>query len=351
MVSYMATMVMDMNQNSKLCLSIVCLIAIAPHSLGGELKLNPSLTIEETYTGNVELTNSNKKSSYVSQLTAGIESEYKSRIAYLKLDASSTYAAYSHDHDLDDDYKELDLEGRYYFWSWGPAIVGRAAISNIARNTIDNSLADFVSGNTVESENYAGGLEYNITNSTFTVESSALYTKTQVDDDIGNFEGATAVLKSNNNSQSRAAFWRLNANYTKKKNNGLMAENYKVEAQLGPKFNYAILPYVRFYDEDASGDVSSNITTFSSIGPGIRWRVTSHLFIDASYNYVDDKKLTDDFFSASINWQPSNRTKLVAETSKRFYGDSYNFSFEHNIKRVSNSITYTELVEAFDRFN
>ena len=73
---------------------------------------------------------------------------------------------------------------------------------------------------------------------------------------------------------------------------------------------------------------------------------------DISYNYVaEDNTTSDDYVAAAIEWIPSARTSLAAGYSQRFFGKSYNLDLQHSSRRFSNTITYDETLEAFDRNN
>jgi len=317
--------------------------------LAADLNLIPTLALDETFTDNVELTNTNKTSSFVSQIRAGLTSEYKSRLAELSLNANSIYVMYSHNHDLDDDFKDVNINGSYQLWPSGPRLVGRASIQNQSRNSIQNSLADLVSQDTVEYRDYSTGLTYAVSNSKFSINSSFAVNTTSAEDDIGEYDGISASLRAGNQIGNNF-LWQLASNFTKRENNNLDGKTYQVEAFLGYAVTNYLSPFIRIYDEDSTGNISSNrVTSSKSIGPGIRVKISSRLYLDFAYNYVDDKKLTNDYFSGSIKWQPSNRTELNLELSQRFYGESYTFAFTHRNRKLTNNITYNEQIQAFDR--
>jgi len=348
----MATTAMDtdMAQNHKWLIYGLVIYALAAKANGGEWEFTPNLVFEETYTDNVELEKNNKTTSYVSQYIAGIETQFNSRLAEFSLDATGTYATYTHNHDLDDDFRTLNANGRLALWTEGPAIVASASINNVSKNSANNSLADLVSGDTVEYRSYMTGIEYNIENSKFLISSSLKYNIHSAEDDIGESNGYTAAFNTSSKNENIGLLWQVDGFFTKRENNDLSGETYNAEALLGIYTGFNFTPLLRFYDEDSSGDIASSTnTSMTSFGPGFRWKVSPHFFLDMSYNYVEDKKLTDDYLTVAVNWQPSQRTSLTAEYSQRFYGDSYDFEFEHKIKRLKNTISYNETIDAFDR--
>jgi len=325
-------------------------------TIAGEWQFVPNLAIDEVFTDNVELTTTDKKSSLVSQTSIGLDAEYQSRLATFSLSGTSRNLFYSHDSDFNDNYLALDTQAQYYLWTSGPAIFASANVGNTGRNIASNGLADLVSGDTVQSENYSTGLRYNTTNSTFSVESSLIYSINRFEDGIGESDDVSAIFNTSSSSNARIAFWQLSSSFSTNSQDSSgetrTGEQYRVDAKLGLITSLNFNPFVRFYDEDFSGNFGNqDQQTTSSWGPGFRWLVSPHLIVDLSYNYVFDDTVSDDYAAASIQWEPSSRTSLKAGYSKRFFGDSYDIDIQHKTKRLTNSISYVESLEVFDRNN
>lgn len=352
----MATMAMDTARKpnkrfySKPLISVITLLSTVFNVQAGEWTFDPQIIIDETYSDNVELDQINSIGSFVNRSTLGINSQFKSRLAEFSFDGRNTFASYSHNHALDDSFKTLNTNARYSLWANGLAITASATIANQNKNGANNSLADIVSGDTVETKNYQAGLEYNVTNSRFSIESSWEYQIRKAADNIGESNGYIATIKTQNGNSARNFLWQLSGNYSERHNNDLTGRIHNVEALAGIITDIGFSPFVRYFNEDSTGNFGSNRNTgTSSWGPGIRWRVASHFNLDLSYNYVADKTKSDNYISATVNWQPSTRTTLEASYNKRFFGDSYKVNFQHKIRRLTNSLTYNETVEAFDR--
>lgn len=346
----MAIMATDMALTHKNKI-ILCSLLVANIAWSGEWQVKPIVSINESYTDNVSLTKINKISSFVSQVSAGLDLEYSSRLAQLQVNGNSTYALYSHDHDLDNDFKTLNASGKFNLWIDGLSLIASTSIDNVSRNGANNSLADLVTADTTEASKYSSGIEYKIDNSTFTLESNATYTLSEAADNIGEYEGTSISLNSQSKPGSSLILWQIDSSYYDRENNGLSGESYRLEAILGASINSNLASYIRFYDEDSKGNIANRNNSSASIGPGIRWKITPHFYFDIAYNYSNDKKLSDDYISTSLNWQPSNKTSLTAGYNKRFYGNSYNLNFSHQLRRLSNTISYNETISAFDRDN
>jgi len=334
---------------ARLVITATTLATVLPLT-AGEWTFNPNLTLDETYSDNVELKTTDKKESYVNQTRFGLDIAFNSRLAEFNFSGKNTLASYSHDHNSDDNFITLNSDARYNLWTSGPALIAKVNIANQSRNSANNGFADIISGDTVETRNYQYGIEYNLNNSVYIFNSSFLYQILEADDNIGESQGYTASIRAHNGTSARSSLWQLIGTYTERKNNDLSGDMYNIEALAGMINVYGINPFIRFYDENATGSISGNRnTSSSSIGPGLRWIATSHFYIDLSYNYSDDKTKSSNYIATAINWQPSTRTTLNVSYNKRFFGNSYHLEFKHKIRRLSNNISYTETVSAFDR--
>lgn len=352
----MATMAMDTVQKTKL--SSIFLALICSNSVfAGEWQFDPSIVINETYTDNVGITTSNERSSLVSQTGINIESVYKAQQAIVNFSSTSSYAFYSHDHDLDNDYHTIASDARIQLWPNGLILFAGIDIDNQSRNGSRNALADIVSADTVQVENYRGGVEYNINNSNIILNSSVGYLQTNSEDNIGNREGVHILARSTNGSGARHIFWDFDHNYQELKNNTQDGKLHQSEVKVGLITNYKVNPFLRYYDEDNSGNIGSanNSIESSAYGLGIRWLISSRLYLDASYNKPIGNKLDLDgskqkeYINAAIKWQPSIRTSLAANISERFFGNSYGLNFIHRNRRLTNTISYVEDVQTLTR--
>jgi uncharacterized protein (PEP-CTERM system associated) len=353
----MAITVMDTKPN-KLVKAVTLLTLISANTVAGDWKFEPNLKIDETHSNNVNLTVDDEVSSLVSQAGLAVDTSFSSNKVDFNLTSTSLYAMYSHDHDLDTDFHTLDSSLKFRLWPDGLSLTGQASISNQARNSSRNALADIVSGDTVKIERYTGGLEYSVRNSQFVFNTSANYQITESEDNIGEREGTLANLATQNGSAARHVYWDATAAYSDFENSGQDGRTFRGEIKLGWITNYKLTPFVRYYDEDNSGQISGGSSTESdSYGAGIRWLVNPRLLIDVSYNTpvgddndIDGKE-QDDHIAATLKWDPTQRTQLEASYGQRFYGESYDFDLTHKNKRLQNTVKYSEDVKLFTRNN
>jgi len=354
----MATTAMGMAQKTKfsaIFLSLLC----SNIAFAGDWQFEPSILIDETYTDNVGLVTNNEKSSLVSQAGISIDSTYNARNAIFNFSSKSTYASYSHNHDLDDDFHTIASDFRLQLWPNGIILFGSADISNQSRNGSRNALADIVSADTVQVGTYRGGIEYNINNSAFIINSALSYSQTDSEDDIGDREGIITNIESKNGTGARHFFWDLQHSYQELKNNNQEGDLSESEVKFGLITDYKINPFLRYYHEDNSGNLSTPNQTIesNSYGLGLRWLISPRLYLDTSYNKPIGNKLDLDgdeqkeYINAAITWQPSARTRLEAEFSERFYGDSYGLNFTHRNRRLTNTVSYVEDIQTLTRNN
>lgn len=350
-IMVMATVEKTNRKNSFTALLLCSFFIATPSVLAGEWTFVPSLGLTETFTDNVELTSHAQQSSLVSQLILGIDTEFQSKQMFISFSGTETLAAFSHDSDINDDFQTMQASGLFALWQNGPQFIISSDISNISKNESDNSLSDLVSGDTIQQTIHRAGFQYTTENSDYAITSSIIYDLIETEDNIGESQGYTGIFKSKNGNSARNIFWQIDGQFIHLENNNLMGENYTIESKVGFITPYKFSPFIRFYDEKISGDVAgTNPGSIPAWGPGVRYLAAKHLFIDLSYNYVqDDNNASDDYIDASITWQPSIRTSLKAGYSKRFFGDSYEFDFTHRTKRLTNNITYQETIEVFDR--
>jgi uncharacterized protein (PEP-CTERM system associated) len=335
-------------------ISLLSCFTFASSTMAGEWKFVPSFGIEETYTDNVDLVIIDPTSSFVSQAIFGLEMDYQSRLAEFSFSGENNNLFFSHDSDIDDNYLTFDTQGQLSLWNNGPKLFANTALNNVNRNAASNSLSDLVSGETIQSEIYSTGLNYTTYNSHFNINSALAYNINRYEDNIGEYDELSAFLNTSNSYNARAVYWQLTSAYTKRDQDFFgetrTAKQYNIDATLGLITSWKLSPFIRFYDEDFSGNFGTQSQpTTASWGPGLRWLISQHLQIDLSYNYVTDETVSDDYVAASIQWEPSARTSLTAGYNQRFFGDSYNLNIQHQTKRLTNTITYEESLEVFDR--
>lgn len=108
----------------------------------------------------------------------------------------------------------------------------------------------------------------------------------------------------------------------------------------------------------SKNNVFSNARAFNSVGAGFIWREEENKRISVTWNTAEndadleeeqEKEDNKGYFAADLNWQFTPRTQLSAGYTRRFFGESGKFSFQHRIKRLRTQISYSEEVTSFSR--
>ncbi|WDE12238.1 TIGR03016 family PEP-CTERM system-associated outer membrane protein [Thalassomonas haliotis] len=332
-------------------------MAVAASVQAGELTIEPSLLFTGTASDNIDLHAAGEVDSYISQIKPAINIDYFSRRTKLEFEASNNFINYSHDSDDNDDYDNYSLDTTFSLWENGPKLFARAGKSQVQQSISVNAIADLLTANAISSKQGDAGISYALARSNIVMHSELYYQTRTSDNAIGDREGVVASFRAENGSAAKWLFWSSNASFQDltSKNNNNDTKFYSVDAKLGLINDYRFMPFVRIYEEDNQGNFENSPSqgnlNSSSWGPGVRWQISDHLWLDLAYNYVENQEENKDHLSGDITWRPSPRTSLQAQYSKRFFGNSYGLNFIHQNKRLVNSISYAETVQSFDRFN
>jgi uncharacterized protein (PEP-CTERM system associated) len=104
----------------------------------------------------------------------------------------------------------------------------------------------------------------------------------------------------------------------------------------------------------SSDNIFSNSRQFNTVGAGIIWRETDNKRIALTWNRADNDSIEQDednegYIGLDLNWQFTPRTQVSGAYTRRFFGESGNFSFQHRIRKLRTQITYNEEVTSFSR--
>ncbi|MGB3726086.1 MAG: hypothetical protein WA981_10000 [Glaciecola sp.] len=134
--------------------------------------------------------------------------------------------------------------------------------------------------------------------------------------------------------------------------------SFKVNTQLYSGFALTFLGSYENNQTNQDNTALDALRTYYSLGAGITWSKSQNRFIEIAINEYrtkaaletqDDER--DQFISASVNWQFSDRTRFTGSYSRRFFGESANVNFSHSLRTWRNSIRYNETVTAASRLN
>lgn len=327
-------------------------------SLAKSFSFTPSIGVEETYSDNLNLTRVDQQSGLVSQFNLNLASEYEGNGSSFSLSSSNTYSLFSNDSSLNTSFSALDADGIVQLWPNGISLTGSATIQNQARNSAVSSSNSLLFNDTVQTQSYQTGLLYSVNNRHHITSSNLDFSTSSSEDNIAERTSTTFNLNSENGNAARTIFWDSSASFTQtnNSNNSSDSEQSSADIKLGYITNHGFTPFVRYFLEDISGNISSSTFETESLGVGFRWLILPRLFVDVSYNEPfgnssDTVEEQEAYTDALLNWQPSSRTQIELGYTQRFFGDSYNAQITHQNRRLTNTLSYTETVRTFTRDN
>lgn len=140
----------------------------------------------------------------------------------------------------------------------------------------------------------------------------------------------------------------VNGDYTNRRANGDMS--YRLISDLG----VIATASHEANQVQSENDIFSNARQFNSVGAGLIWREAENKRIAITWNRADNDAVAADennkgYVGADINWQFTPRTQVSAGYTRRFFGESGNFSFQHRLRKLRTQVTYSEEVTSFSR--
>jgi len=159
-----------------------------------------------------------------------------------------------------------------------------------------------------------------------------------------NFERFNAQVNTNFSISERS----VNGDYTNRRANSSMS--YRLVSNLG----VIATASHEANQVKSQNDVFSNARQFNSVGAGVIWREAENKSIALTWNRADNDAVAEDennkgYIAADLNWQFTPRTQVSAGYTRRFFGESGNFSFQHSLKKLRTQVTYSEEVTSFSR--
>ncbi|MDC0609942.1 TIGR03016 family PEP-CTERM system-associated outer membrane protein [Vibrio sp.] len=347
----MDTAMVQRIRKSKFYLVGIVLLVARP-SLAADVKITPRVESEFTYTDNVNLVATDEQSSEITSLIAGLEINADGNDGNITLDYQAQQLLYSYDSSENKLYNDLNFsadKGLFSTTNFRGEL--DASVTNVARNIETNASNDVTTGDTIETRTFGGGLSYQSNPLGVMDLSAKVYGSVKNNEDsIGDSQSYSGELTSKQGRAIKDYFWLADYSYdtTVGKNEENNTEATELNNELGFQPINGFSPYMHLYYEDYSGQSSSDSADSSSWGPGLKYYISRYSYFDFGYDFVLDDS-NSDYFRGGFHFNPSIRTVLDFQYKKRFYGDSYAFSFTHRSRRLTNSITYVEDVSNYNR--
>ncbi|MBN7826673.1 TIGR03016 family PEP-CTERM system-associated outer membrane protein [Bowmanella dokdonensis] len=129
-------------------------------------------------------------------------------------------------------------------------------------------------------------------------------------------------------------------------------ESRNLSARAGVALTERIYAIVRGNDDSnkiEDSEISSGQLESTTYGAGLEWRRSSNRYIAVTYNQYEQNDRKQQYVGLDLNWAFTQRTSVSANIGKRFFGDSYQFSLEHNTKHWRSQIGYSDSLTSFTR--
>ncbi|MDG3088265.1 TIGR03016 family PEP-CTERM system-associated outer membrane protein [Vibrio hannami] len=316
-----------------------------------DVEFMPFVDAEYTYTSNIDQLTVLEQSSDITTLGAGLIIDSQGNDGNLSLDYSAKKLFYSHDSERNKSYNDLSFNADKVLVSEVQlrGDVG-ASIANIASNIENNASDDLISGNTIETRNFVGGLSYQSNPRSYVdLNTRVNATATRNEDDEGDSNGFGVSLSLNEGDKITQLFWSTNYDYATNESSsgGNRTEKHIYRQKIGMQQVDGWSPFLNFDYEDYNGQGASDSANSSNVGPGVRYYWHQRSYAEVSYEF--DLEDNDDFLRGAVYLNPTQRTTFSIDYRKRFYGDAYELALSHRNRRLTNEISYEEEVESFGR--
>lgn len=320
-------------------------------SQAADVKLTPYVGTEFTFTDNVNRTDTDKKSSLITTLEAGIEATVQGSRGYIGLDYALNYLFYTNADGNDEFYQNLDFNAFKGFGRSGFQIDASASIENIATDIATDANADVISGDTIQSNQAELGLSYQ-TNPLSTMDlRSRIYARVITnEDDIGNYTGWGGNVTYANGRSVKDVFWLFSLNYDDRegKDDGVSTQFTRISEIFGLQTIGGFAPFIRLNYENYDGVTDSSENEIFNWGIGTRYFWDRYSYFDVSYNFSEDD-VNSDFWAGALNLSPNDKTRFYFEYDKRLRGDAYTAEIRNRSRRWTNIFTYEERPDSYER--
>ncbi|WP_163834606.1 TIGR03016 family PEP-CTERM system-associated outer membrane protein [Spartinivicinus ruber] len=286
---------------------------------GAQWTITPSITVEDTYSDNINLSSNNEQSDQVLEIVPAVRIQGEGRRLRLNFD--------------------YNAQGLHYFENTNDDEVNHRLQSGLSSELIENHLFLDATANISQQliDERRGGSSDNISGSNnlsdvFTYEINPYWKQklsSDVETELGVRYNEVNYSENDNGSDSsgQSLYWSANS-----------------APGVGPifwRFNYN-------YDEVDYDSQNDTERQSESILVGYQWTPKFNTSLTVGYESQDNdaENIRNDtdgaFWIAGMDWALSRKTSLSAQYGKRYYGDTYGFNLSHQRKRSTFTLSYSE---------
>ncbi|NTS75961.1 outer membrane beta-barrel protein [Catenovulum sp. SM1970] len=341
-------------------------LSVSCSAFSGDLKISPEISSSIYFLDKVESLDLDYEDQTAYELKPSLALTYSSYALDSKANISHNYIENSASGAESQNITEAELENKLYLLDKRVTFELGADRSFQNIDSTNPFFTDPIYGqsNFTDVDEFSTGLVFNNLNKkNWQISSSVRATKTDVDierDELqseqpvySNLVNATRLQSSVILGYSSNRFYSyFNGVYTKTdKEDFSDQESQRASFNAGVPIWHGLGLAINASHEknDANrGNIDNADISYDSWGAGLTWRFSKRSYAEVTYNQ-DDQSGNSEFVAYRLNWQPSNRTKLSAEYSKRFYGDAYNVDFSWQGKRIKSQLSYIEEVTSISQ--
>lgn len=347
-------MVTAMDMANSICLNILRIVSLlavlaASRTFAADVEISPTASSELTYSDNINLAPKDQDSGIVSTWSAGVAADVKGNEGNLSFDYDIYQTFHSIDSNRNELFNELALSGNKKIYRDNIEFSTSATITNIARSIEDNAEADIISGDTIETRFIEAQVSYQSNPRGYVDLYAAIDgSVTSNQDNIGDFYSVGTNVVFQDGSAAKRYFWLTDYQYNRNisGNTDNVYDDFSVDQEFGLQPVKGISPLIRVFYEGYTSGEDGKIVESGSWGPAVRYYFHKRSYIELGYDFSFKD---EDFWSGALELNPTPRTLLTFDFTRRFYGDAYDFSLRHQSRKVTNSITYSEELTGFDR--
>jgi len=323
---------------------LLSLVAITRFSQASP-QVDADIEIKQTYTDNVQQAANNGDSSQLTEISPSI--------SLFDSGAKTDYILnYRH---LNIDYRNPAVDDRRE--NSGFASVNRSEFNDKVRlfansriinvdSDVDSFFGDISRSERVETISHAAGVEINTgQRHYYDIAADFQFLKTKTDNDAVDSEGYSGSLTIDEGSRHQIPFWRLSSDYAEEKGSSRDSETIH-NGTFGINLIKELSVFIQgTYEKIRQENLDDIVNESWGIGIGINRKRTAATL---AYNRTEEGP-NDNFVSATLNWQPSDRTRFDLNYGRRFFGETYGGTITHRTRRLTHTLVASDSVRTFSQ--
>lgn len=337
--------------------SVACAIALQPLIVqSGELTFTPVLDVSAVTYETKHPDTDEKSDNNALMLEPVLATTYKSQLLNAALRIKNTTVKQSENSaELDKEFTDVNFNSKMGFWDRRLLFTAQSNRIHRAQLGIDSGISDPILNaeelSTVQTNNASMsfspqrpaylGMSFFARAGESRTRSNPSAQNQFADIDSDSYSGGASIFQG---QEITRMFWNINANYEKTKRD---AQPDVISRSVSAKIGVGILSDLHliavgsdYNNEGLRGGLQQENISSKSYGAGLEWRRASGSFLGVTYNKFKHEGKETNYVGFDLNWALSPRSSVQASYDKRFFGDNYNFSLNHNSRSWRTRVGY-----------